>query len=75
MSRKFYHVTKTSDGWQAKVRGNERSSFTAPTKSEIVRITTESAKAQGNASVVIHKSNGRIQEERTYGNDPYPPKG
>lgn len=75
MARKVYHVTKTPDGWQAKVEGNERASFTAPTKAEILKTTTESAKSQGNTSVVIHKKDGRIQEERTYGNDPYPPKG
>jgi hypothetical protein len=75
MKRKTYHITKTETGWEAKAEGNERASFTAETKEAIIQKTTESAKAQGNASVVIHKADGKIQEERTYGNDPFPPKG
>lgn len=27
------------------------------------------------SSLVIHKKNGEIQEERTYGDDPFPPRG
>lgn len=27
------------------------------------------------SSLVIHKRDGTIQEERTYGNDPFPPRG
>jgi len=27
------------------------------------------------SQLIIKKQNGRIQEERTYGQDPFPPKG
>ncbi|MCH2491113.1 MAG: DUF2188 domain-containing protein [Flavobacteriales bacterium] len=30
---------------------------------------------QNNTFVRIHKTDGKIQEERTYGNDPHPPDG
>lgn len=75
--RKTYHVTKTEDGWQGKVQGGKRASVTGDTKAEVVKKTTDLAKSGGNTSVKIHKSDGKIQEERTYprSSDPYPPKG
>jgi len=33
------------------------------------------AKSKPLGQIVIHKSDGKIQTERTYGRDPYPPKG
>ena len=45
------------------------------TKKEAVRKTIEIAKKQQDSQVIIHKQDGKIQEERTYGNDPHPPKG
>jgi hypothetical protein len=37
----------------------------------------EIAKNRGDSSVVIHKQDGEIQEERTYpkSSDPFPPEG
>ncbi|WP_321295713.1 DUF2188 domain-containing protein [Marinifilum fragile] len=77
MSRIKYHVTKTKDGWQGKAEGNERASVKGKTKEEVVKATIEIAKKQTSSSVRIHKSDGEIQEERTYPrkSDPYPPKG
>ena len=73
--RKTYHITKTPEGWQGKVEGGQRASTTGTTKQEVIQKTTELAKNQGHTSVVIHKKDGEFQEERTYGNDPYPPPG
>ena len=75
--RKTYHVTKTKDGWQGKVEKGKRASVKGETKSEVVKVTIDLAKKQGNTSVKIHKGDGKIQEERTYprGSDPHPPKG
>lgn len=76
MGRKKYHVTKSGDGtWKGKVQGGERASVVADTKEEAVRMTIEIAKKQQDSQVIIHKQDGKIQEERTYGNDPHPPKG
>lgn len=76
-SRKTYHVTKTEKGWHGKKEGGERASITGDTKEEVLRRTIEIAKKQGDSSVVIHKQDGKIQEERTYPNssDPFPPEG
>jgi len=75
--RKTYHVTKTDDGWQGKLEGGQRASVTGSTKEEVLKKTIEIAKNQENSSVKIHKSDGKIQEERTYPkkSDPFPPKG
>lgn len=76
-SRKTYHVTKTEKGWQGKKEGGGRASIIGDTKEEVLRRTIEIAKKQGDSSVVIHKQNGKIQEERTYpkSSDPFPPEG
>ncbi len=75
--RKVYHVTKTDDGWQGKLERGQRASIKGPTKDEVVKKTIDLAKKQESSSVKIHKSDGKIQEERTYPkkSDPYPPEG
>jgi len=75
--RKTYHVTKTDDGWQGKLEGGQRASVKGGTKDEVLKKTIDVAKKQGISSVKIHKSDGKIQEERTYPkkSDPFPPKG
>jgi hypothetical protein len=75
--RTTYHVTKTDEGWQGKKTGADRASVTGDTKQEVVKRTIEIAKKQPESSVVIHKQNNIIQEERTYpkSSDPNPPKG
>jgi len=74
--RTTYHVTKRPDGqWQTKAEGASRASAVANIKAEAVERARELANAQPLGQVVIHKSNGQIQTEHTYGNDPHPPKG
>jgi hypothetical protein len=76
--RKIYHVTMKEDGtWQGKIEKGERASIKGETKTKVLKDTIELAKRQGNASVIIHKTDGIIQEERTYPkkSDPFPPKG
>jgi len=75
--RTNYHVTKTNNGWQGKLENGKRASVIGDTKAEVVKKTIEIAKNQPNASVRIHNSDGKIQEERTYPkkSDPFPPEG
>lgn len=77
MSLKKYHITKTPDGWQGKAEGGERASKTAPTKKEILNQMRDMAKRKGDVSLIIHKEDGTIQEERTYprSSDPKTSKG
>jgi hypothetical protein len=74
-NRTTYHITKTKNGWQGKREGGQRASVSGVTKKEVEKKTISIAKNRGCSSVIIHKGNGKFQEERTYGNDPYPPKG
>ncbi len=66
MSRKKYHVTKTPEGWQGKLENGGRASVTGSTKEEVMKQTIDLAKNNNNSQVIIHKANGRFQEERTY---------
>ncbi len=75
MSKAKYHVTHKNGEWKGTKVGSDRASTTGSTKDEVVRRTIQIAKRNGDSSVIIHKKNGVIQEERTYGSDPFPPKG
>lgn len=69
-----HHVVTHPDGWAIRREGAERASAVLPTKEEAVKRAREISQREG-GSIVIHKENGQIQEERTYREDPYPPKG
>ena len=74
--RKTYHVIPGTDGcWKVKEEKASRASNSQETKAEAVERAKELAKNQGLGQVVIHKQDGTIQTEHTYGKDPYPPKG
>lgn len=74
--RTTYHVTQRPDGqWQAKAEGASRASTVAARKAAAVDRARDLARGQPLGQVVIHKADGQIQTERTYGKDPYPPEG
>lgn len=74
--RKVYHVTKRDDDqWQGKLEGAERASVVGETKEKVVEATKELAKDAPLGQIKIHKTNGLIQTEHTYGNDPRRYKG
>ncbi len=72
-SRTVIHVVPNKGHWSVKKGGQVVSNHGK--KENAVTNSTSIAKKQGNSQVVIHKKNGQIQTEHTYGNDPYPPKG
>ena len=70
------HVTKRPDGkWQVKEEGAERASAVTDTKEEAIDRGRQISKSDPNSQLIIHKGDGSFQEERTYGNDPFPPPG
>ncbi len=74
--RANYHVTKRDDHqWQGKREDATRASVVGDTKDAVKQRTIEIAKNVGHSSVRTHGADGKIQEERTYGDDPFPPKG
>ena len=74
--RKTYHVTSRTDGgWNVKEENASRASSSHDTKAEAIARAKELAKKQALGQVIIHKQDGTIQTEHTYGKDPYPPEG
>mgnify|MGYP001769713510 CR=1 FL=1 len=69
------HVVNQDDRWKVKIEGAQRSSSVHDTKQEAEQAAREQAKKGSLSQVIIHKKDGTIQEEHTYGNDPHPPDG
>lgn len=74
MSGKNQHVVPHGDDWAVRGEGNDRVTSVHPTQGEAERAAREIAINQ-RSEVVIHRSDGRIREKNSYGNDPYPPEG
>ncbi len=70
------HITKRSDGdWQVITENGERASGVHNTQKEAIDHARDITQRQG-GSVIIHRENGKIREERTFGKkDPFPPEG
>ena len=67
--RVSYHVVPADGEWHLKRQGEDR--FTSfETKTEAVRAGVKEASSHEAGQLIIHKQNGRFQEERTYGFDP-----
>jgi hypothetical protein len=73
--RKVIDVSPSGDAWEVRQRGGERASGRFDKKTDAVDRARELAKNEKPAQVVIRKKDGVIQEERTYGSDPFPPRG
>jgi hypothetical protein len=69
-----YDVSPGKDGCGVERRGAQRASGRFDPKKEAVERGRELASKQ-QGRLVIRKQDGTIQEERTYRDDPYPPKG
>jgi len=75
--RKQVHVVpnKSRGGWDVKSSGAKRAGSHHQTKSQAVAKGKQQAKSSPKGQIVVHKKDGAIQTEHTYGDDPYPPKG
>ena len=66
MALQRYHLQKKNDEWQLRKAGsNRRALFKVDTKA-IAILKMQGYMKTHEGTVRIHKSNGRIQEERTY---------
>lgn len=70
---KNQHVIPYKDGWAVRGEGNERNTRVHDTQAEAIEAAREIAKNQ-QSDLVIHRSDGRIRDRDSYGNDPFPPK-
>lgn len=73
--RKRYDVSPHGDGWKVQWEDAGRPSNVYDSKDPAVERATDLAKRSKPSQVRIRKKDGRIQEERTYGDDPHPPQG
>jgi hypothetical protein len=74
MPRKRYDVSPSGDDWVVTTGGTTVRRY--DTKQPAVDEAVRRAKGHdGDAQVVIKRQDGTIQDERTYGHDPYPPRG
>jgi hypothetical protein len=69
--RKVYHVTPDGKGgWDVKAEGAQRSSAHFENKVDAIVRGKRLAKSASLGQIKIHKRDGKIQTEHTYGNDP-----
>lgn len=72
-TRKVFRVQYISQRWC--VRHEQRTLSTHVTKDTAVTEGTKVAKANQPSQLVVHKMDGTIEFEYTYGGDPFPPVG
>ena len=74
--RIVYHVVPNDNkGWKVDEENRRGNSHQYKKKTEAVAFAKREAKKQPLSQVIIHRKDGNIQNEYTYGKDPFPPKG
>jgi hypothetical protein len=69
--RVVYHVQPVATGgWRVEREQASRASSTHPTKAAAVERAKELAKSHPLGQVIIHRQDGTLQTEHTYGADP-----
>ncbi|PZR23409.1 MAG: hypothetical protein DI539_03025 [Flavobacterium psychrophilum] len=67
MERRVYHILQNGlNGWKSMLEQSGRASVTGANKQDVINRTIAIAKSYSKCSVVIHKVDGSIQEERTF---------
>lgn len=62
-----YHVKTHDDGWSVEATGSERPSAVESRKTDAVERAREIAQNQQPSRVIVHKQDGSVQNEFTYG--------
>lgn len=70
----IHTVPDGNGGWINRTEGASRGFGPADRKVDAERIGRDSAERRG-VEQISHRKDGTIGERRSYGNDPYPPKG
>jgi len=76
-ARKVYHSVATKDGWAIKDGGKVVATHPTQKRNEAaaIKLGRKFEKTGGLAQAILHKQNGTIREERTYGRDPRSSRG
>lgn len=72
--KKMYHLAPNDGKWVVKKALAVRASKIFDNKME-AKIYAVKLAQNDKTELVIHGKDGRIQDRRSYGNDPFPPKG
>ncbi len=72
-SRTQYHVVPAGNGW--KVEHGSSSDSKHATKDEAIAAGRQVAKGNQPSQLVVHNTDGKIETEYTYQDDPFPPAG
>lgn len=72
-ARKLYFVSPDASNWKVTHAGQILSRHVL--KTAAVDAGVKVAEANAPSSLRIMRANGTIEDERTYGSDPYPPRG
>jgi hypothetical protein len=72
-ARKRYDVVYEGGEWRLKHLGStlHRGSL----KQTVIDFGVREARRNTPSQLLIHRMNGTIEDERTYGDDPFPPRG
>lgn len=73
--RYVLHVVPHDGRWAVKEEGVDEPRAVTATKEEAVAAAKSRAAKRPPSQVIIHGQDGKIQDEATYGDDPYPPQG
>ena len=71
---KVYRMVAGGSSWQVKHEGKVLSPTTA-LSSRLSTLAAECAIANQPSQLVVHRADETIEDEWTYGDDPYPPPG
>ena len=67
MERRIYHILQNGiNGWKSMLEQSGRTSVTGSNKQDVINQTRAMAKTHSKCSVIIHKTDGSIQEEKTF---------
>lgn len=73
MARKRYDVSPAGTSWKVTHLGSTLSNHSI--KQDAIDAGVKVARANVPSQLIIHRADGTIEDERTYGDDPFPPRG
>ncbi len=74
MARRNQHIVPHDGDWAIRGAGSKRLTGVFPTQHTAMERAREIARNQ-ETELYIHGRDGRIREQNSYGNDPFPPRG
>lgn len=75
MTRTVYEVAPDGSQWTVKRRGAGQAAGRFDRKQPAIDRGVQLCKTHKPSQLVIKRQDGTIQDERTYGDDPFPPSG